>query len=244
MQADLCCAHPYIKKSHNPMSPVKAQDVMPRHAIKVLLPLLNNDTQSMPPVSHQDTSSVARAMTRVFSRTQFAWQCSKPGEKGKRVSKSKTFLVLPDTLPGTPRGQADTTWLHDGGLEHASSQHLLNLHAAFVLPATTDHNKQISTGDPAKQRAFEPFIHKRTADKLEEQPSAASVTTASDSEIEIFGCSSAHKRSAATCLKWTEKPSHRRLQETPHPPALPPPHCRAPYVPVCGGGVSQHHARR
>jgi hypothetical protein len=80
--------------------------------------------------------------------------------------------------------------------ELASSQHLRKLHAAFVLPATINRKKQSPTGDPAKQRAFELLIRKRTADELKEPPVGASAMTEGDSEIKIVGCTSVHKPTA------------------------------------------------
>jgi hypothetical protein len=89
-------------------------------------------------------------------------------KRAKRMSKYKKFLDFARHTSGHSKGPGGHNAAlkpgHDGRVEHANSQYLLELHAAFVLPATTDRGKQISTGDPARQRDFEPFIRKLTAD--------------------------------------------------------------------------------
>jgi hypothetical protein len=81
---------------------------------------------------------------------------------------------LLDKLPDTPGGHNLALKPgHDSGLELASRQHLRNLHAAFVLAATINRNEQILTGDPAKQRACEPFICNPPPAELKEHPSVA-----------------------------------------------------------------------
>jgi hypothetical protein len=152
-----------------------------------------------------------------FSQTHCVRQCSKTGRKEQNACPNiRNYWILPDTSGHSKGPGGHNAALkpgHDGRVELANSQYLLELHAAFVLPAVIDRKKQIPTGDPPRQRDFEPFIRKLTADELNEHPSAASATTESDIEIEFVSCTSAHKLLAAISPKWTEKPS-RRLKLT------------------------------
>jgi hypothetical protein len=76
----------------------------------------------------------------------------KRNRRVKRVHESKKFLTFAGNTSGHFRGPGGHNLAPKlnqtmTAAELANSQHLRNLHAAFVLPATIERNKQIPTGN-------------------------------------------------------------------------------------------------
>jgi hypothetical protein len=129
----------------------------------------------------------------------------KTGKKGQNECPNLDCpWILPDTLPDTPEGQADTIWLRNQAMSTALHLQVVSTSATWMLLPS---RRQLLLAIRRLQQAILPSnelltLHpQRTADELKEHQSAASARTESDSDIEIVGCTSLHKRPAATSPK-------------------------------------------
>jgi hypothetical protein len=150
----------------------------------------------------------------LFPGHNVSGSAQKQGEKGENECPNlRGSWILPDTLPDTPGGHADTTWLRNQAMTAVLNMQVVSTCTTCMLISSCWQTLiELSRfhDDRAKQRALEPFI--RTIDKLKEHPSAASATTGGDIEttsrwlLECEQGAGCHKSEAA---RGTQKPSRR-----------------------------------